>query len=229
MRGYTEGRANYPRGVCGWLLAMGRLYQKGVLSLPIRAAYVDQYTWLKACDAKQRAENPSEPDIDKKQAEFKELWAKTLEIGQEYLCEDTITASSLVAKWLSKNDWPFEGLVEIEQSDTPEEVSEPKYEFFPKERTIRIGCLQFDRMTPKMVEILSVFVEQYEKGFPVVDLVMIRNRTKYRFDGSFLPQAFKQNRKGEPPMHPEACLIMRVSDGKYRLMDSKEVKNKVPE
>ena len=107
LLGSKEGKANFPHGVCGWLLAMGRLYEAGELSLPIQTGYVDQNTWLNACDANNHANDPSEQEKDLYRAQFNELWAKTLQIGKEYICEDTITASVLFAKWLSINDWPF--------------------------------------------------------------------------------------------------------------------------
>jgi len=144
--------------------------------------------------------------------------------------EHWLADSEAALEWLAKQFMKEQTVAPaIVQTNTPVQASEPKYELFPEERTIRIGYWQFDRLTPKMVKILSVFVEQYEKGFPIVDLEMIRNRTKYRFDGGFLRQAFKQKRSGQPPMHPVASLMVQVSDGNYRLMDPTEIKNKVPE
>jgi hypothetical protein len=120
LLGSEEGKANFPHGVCGWLLAMGRLYEAGELSLPIQTGYVDQNTWLNACDANSRANDPSEQEKDLYRAQFNELWAKTLQIGKEYVCEDTITASVLFAKWLSDNDWPF--VMEKERTEVLDQV-----------------------------------------------------------------------------------------------------------
>jgi hypothetical protein len=95
---------------------------------------------------------------------------------------------------------------------------------FPDERCLIWGGCRFDRLTEKMVKILAVFDEQFKAGFPVVNLSMIESKTKIRFDGAFINQAFKQNRKGEPPTHPVAAVIETVGRGEYRLKEPQKIK-----
>jgi hypothetical protein len=88
-----------------------------------------------------------------------------------------------------------------------------------EEKALVWGGQRYERLTKKMIEILAVFVGQYKKGFPVVSLSLIRERTDYSFDGSFLTQAFKQKRKGEPNENPVVSVIESAGSGSYRLID----------
>ncbi|HMO14370.1 MAG TPA: hypothetical protein PKD64_11470 [Pirellulaceae bacterium] len=93
---------------------------------------------------------------------------------------------------------------------------------YDDEKVIVWGGVRYDLLTKKMIDILSVLVEQYQKGFPVVSLDLIREQSGYPFYGSFKAQAFKQKRKGEPTIHPVADIIEPAGSGSYRLIDPKK-------
>lgn len=95
---------------------------------------------------------------------------------------------------------------------------------FPDGRCFIWGGHRYERLTTKMVDILRVFVEQFEAGFPIVNLQTIEFKTEFRFDGAFVSQAFKQNRRGEPPIHPVAAVIETVGRGEYRLVEPQKLK-----
>lgn len=89
----------------------------------------------------------------------------------------------------------------------------------PDERCLIWGGKKYERLTPKMISILDVMIEQFKKGFSNVSLDLIRQKKKINFDGSFIQEAFKQNRRGEPKLHPVSKVIEKVADGEYRLID----------
>jgi hypothetical protein len=99
---------------------------------------------------------------------------------------------------------------------------------YPDERCLVWGGRRFDRLTKKMVAILGVFVEAYSKGRPVVSLSAIKIKTKLRFDGSFIKEAFKLNRKGGPLIHDVSKAIEKIADGDYQLIDPLQIE-KIPE
>jgi hypothetical protein len=99
---------------------------------------------------------------------------------------------------------------------------------YPDERCLVWGGRRFDRLTKKMVAILGVFVEAYSKGRPVVSLSAIKIKTKLRFDGSFIKEAFKLNRKGGPLIHDVSKAIEKIADGDYQLIDPLQIE-KMPE
>ncbi len=87
------------------------------------------------------------------------------------------------------------------------------------EKTMVWGGKKYEKLTKKMVAILTVFVEQYKKGFPKVPLGLIKQKSGYPIEGSFLDQAFKQHRRDEPRVHPVAKVIESAGAGFYRLID----------
>lgn len=96
---------------------------------------------------------------------------------------------------------------------------------YETERCLIWGGVRYERLTDKMVGVLRVFVDRYEKGFPIVRV----DSFNPPFDGGFIGQAFKLNRKGEPPIHKVAEAIEKVADGEYRLIDPGIKNRKVPE
>lgn len=107
-----------------------------------------------------------------------------------------------------------DGLLDLDGDPIP-----PGDGLYRVEKCFVWGGQRFERLTPKMIEILQLFETQYRKGFPLVSLDLIKNQSKYQVDGSFVNQAFKQNRKGEPKINPVADLIKMESPGHYRLID----------
>jgi hypothetical protein len=97
---------------------------------------------------------------------------------------------------------------------------------YPDERCLIWGSERFERLSPKMIKILRVMVDQYQSGFPTVSVKTIQDKTRIQFDGAFVTQAFKQNRKGEPPLHPVASMIEKIADGEYRLIDPESLHKK---
>lgn len=108
---------------------------------------------------------------------------------------------------------------ELKQSDAPGDG------LYETERCLIWGGVRYERLTDKMVEVLRVFVDRYDKGFPIVRV----DSFNPPFDGGFIRQAFKLNRKGEPPIHKVAEAIEKVADGEYRLSDPGIKNRKVPE
>jgi hypothetical protein len=94
---------------------------------------------------------------------------------------------------------------------------------YAKERCFIWGGRRFEKLTPKMVTVLAVFDEQFKAGFPIVNLQTIKSKTGIRFDGAFINQAFKQNRKGQPTIHPVADAIVTVGRGEYRLTEPQKL------
>jgi len=129
--------------------------------------------------------------------------------------------SKEVADGISSNE-------EIPTQQTPRQVkshgeaSRTVDGLYADERCLIWDGERYERLTRKMVEILEVFVDQFNRGFPVVNLDLIFRRTGKRFDGGFIGQAFKQNRKGSPPLHNVHVVIEKVSDGEYRLLPPSE-------
>lgn len=113
-----------------------------------------------------------------------------------------------------------------DSSSTPhDEVRKPDTVgcLYPAERCLIWGGKRFERLTKKMIDVLAVLIEQFEKGFPVVPVSLIQEKTGLRFDGAFITQAFKQNRKGEPPIHSVASVIEKIADGEYRMIDPDKI------
>lgn len=107
-----------------------------------------------------------------------------------------------------------EGLLDLDGDRIP-----PGDGLYRVEKCFVWGGQRFERLTKKMIAVMGVFESQYRDGFPLVPLNLIKKESGYNFDGSFIDQAFKQNRKGEPPTHPVASLIKMESPGNYRLLD----------
>jgi hypothetical protein len=103
-------------------------------------------------------------------------------------------------------------------------AGDPGDGLFANERCFIWGGRRFDRLTPKMIKVLAVFDDQTRDGFPIVNLQTIELKTGIRFDGAFISQAFKQHRKGEPPIHPVANAIEYVGRGEYQLVKPQKLK-----
>jgi hypothetical protein len=113
--------------------------------------------------------------------------------------------------------------VALESDDrTVVDARRPEDGLYADERCLIWDGERYERLTRKMVEILEVFVDQFNRGFPVVNLDLIFRRTGKRFDGGFIGQAFKQNRKGSPPLHDVHAVLEKISDGEYRLLPPSE-------
>ncbi|MBL8852892.1 MAG: hypothetical protein JNK57_02860 [Planctomycetaceae bacterium] len=106
----------------------------------------------------------------------------------------------------------------------PDDLPDPGDGLFPDAKCFIWGGRRFERLTVKMVNVLTVFTDQFRSGFPIVNLQTIQSKINTRFDGAFISQAFKQNRKGEPPIHPVAAVIEIVGRGEYRLIDPQKIK-----
>jgi hypothetical protein len=112
--------------------------------------------------------------------------------------------------------------VAVEPQAVP--AGDPGDGLFANERCFIWGGRRFERLTEKMVKVLAVFDDQFRAGFPIVNLPTIESKTGIQFDGAFISQAFKQNRKGEPTIHPVADVIVNVGRGEYRLTEPQKLK-----
>ena len=84
-------------GLSGWVKWMQQFAACGELTLPMNTNYVDRELSLSAMKA----------ELDKG-AHANELRTAAERNGLERRCTDAVTASILLADWLSNNDWPFE-------------------------------------------------------------------------------------------------------------------------
>lgn len=86
------------------------------------------------------------------------------------------------------------------------------------------GNHKYDRLTKRIVKVLKVFVENWEKGNPSLAVAQIQSKSKITFTGSFKQDAFKLNRKHES-IHSVSEIIEEVSRGCYRLSDPEHEKS----
>ena len=140
-----------------------------------------------------------------------------------FLYLETFIGDLCAAKnWKRGNAASGDGKQLVQQVETKDESSRTVDGLYADERCLIWDGERYERLTRKMVEILEVFVDQFNRGFPVVNLDLIFRRTGKRFDGGFIGQAFKQNRKGSPPLHDVHVVIEKISDGEYRLLPPSE-------
>lgn len=98
----TEDRTSI-RGVSGWVWWMKQLVEGGILNLPMKTKHLDEVLYLSAISAEKRdgADNKNRVQASK----LMELAERN---GRVTRCTDAMTASILLADWLSCNNWPVE-------------------------------------------------------------------------------------------------------------------------
>lgn len=101
----TEDRTSI-RGVSGWVWWMKQLAEGGILELPMKSKYLDEELFLSSIMA-----------ADEKSANASELRGMVERNGMVTQCTDAMTASILLADWLSQDDWPL-GTSQFSRSDS---------------------------------------------------------------------------------------------------------------
>ncbi len=104
----TEDRTSI-RGVSGWVWWMKRLAEGGTLELPLKSKYLDEELHLSSVMA-----------ADEKSADASKLREAVERNGMETRCTDAMTASILLADWLSYVDWPL-GPSQFSPSDSDQQ------------------------------------------------------------------------------------------------------------
>jgi hypothetical protein len=92
------------------------------------------------------------------------------------------------------------------------------------------GGLRYETLTPRMIRVLRLLLDERKKGFPDVSLGKIEGVAKVCITGGMHNQVFKVKRKGWPSgmLHPVHVVVISVGSGVYRLIDPKKVPDKVP-
>jgi hypothetical protein len=91
------------------------------------------------------------------------------------------------------------------------------------------GGVRFDRLTPAMMRVLGLLLDERKKGHPNVPALFIRSRAEVAIDSGMKSQVFKLNRKGWPPVHPVSEIVQDNGDATYRLIDPDKVPGKIPD
>jgi hypothetical protein len=107
---------------------------------------------------------------------------------------------------------------ENETQNTQKDDEPFRVELDEGSKVMYFGKRKFDRLTKRIVKVLKVLVENWNKGNPALAVADIKSRSGASIQGSFVDDAFKLNRKNER-IHPVSEIIEQVSSGYYRLRD----------
>jgi len=101
---------------------------------------------------------------------------------------------------------------------------------YDAERLFVWGGRRYETLTPRMIRVLRLLLDERKKGFPDVSLGTIEGVAKVCITGGMHNQVFKVKRKGWPRgmLHPVHVVVISVGSGVYRFIDPKKVPDKVP-